>query len=85
MLKVKKLRIFQTELHCHCGMKSRWAFDPIQGRRNEFELTGAKNRQLVNSRQGEEKFWSEKSYFYYKVLRLKDKSPQKLRKSTKLD
>ena len=57
----------------------------IQGRRNEFELKGAKNRQLVNSRQGEEKFWSEKLYFYYKVLRLKDKSPQKLRKSTKLD
>ena len=57
----------------------------MQGRRNEFELTGAKNRRLANGRQGEEKFWSEKSYFYYKVLRLKDKSPQKLRKSTKLD
>ena len=46
-----------------------------QGRRNEFELTGAKNRQLVNGRLGEEKFQSEKSYFYHKVLRLKDKSP----------
>ena len=46
---------------------------PVQGRRNEFELTGAKNRQLVNGRQGEEKFWSEKSYFYYKVLRLRIK------------
>ena len=32
-----------------------------------------------------EKAVAEKPYFYYKVLRLKDKSPHKLRKSTKLD
>ena len=45
----------------------------MQGRRNEFKLTGAKNRRLANGRQGEEKFWSEKSYFYYIVLRLRIK------------
>ena len=53
--------------------KSQNLYNIYQGRRNEFELTGAKNRRLANGRQGEEKFWSEKSYFYYKVLRLRIK------------
>ena len=51
-----------------------------QGRRNEFELTGAKNRWLANGRQGEEQFWSEKSYFYFKVLRFRMKVNKNLEK-----
>ena len=35
----------------------------VKGRRNEFELTGAKNRQLVNSRQEEENF-GQKSHIF---------------------
>ena len=43
----------------------------IQGPRNDFELTGAKNWWLVNSGQEKETFWS---HLHYKLLRRRTKS-----------